>query len=98
VNSIDAYLNQVVLDVFDRAGTPVGPGESALDERLAKVAALGTGLFCRAVEDEDSWPLPVLCDLLTTVAALRAVLGMTPTPVNAEVYLAMPETPDDVLR
>lgn len=75
-----------VQDVFARAGTPVEAAE--LDRVLAGIASRGGALFCRAVEDDDTIPLGLLTELLTSVSALRAVLGLAPTPVNAEIYLA----------
>lgn len=73
-------------NVFARAGSPVPAGE--LDRVLAGIASRGSALFRRAVEDDDTIPLGLLTELLTSVSALRAVLGFTPTPVNAEIYLA----------
>jgi hypothetical protein len=80
----------VVAGVFDRAGTPIPGGRSGLDRHLAGIAAATAGLYVRAVEDDDSLPLPLVTDLLTIVAALREVLGMSPTPVNAQVYWGSP--------
>ncbi len=79
---------RIVRAVFARAGTPVDPGTDALDFRLACMAAEGAQLFIRALEEDDTLPLPLLTDLLTVVDALREVLGFTRTPVNAEVIFA----------
>jgi hypothetical protein len=69
---------------FARAGTPVTHGE--LDERLRGIAESAAELFRHAVESDDGPPLAPITDLLTVTSALREVLGMGRTPVNAEVY------------
>lgn len=76
----------IVAGVFDRAGTPVPGHRTGLDAHLATIAAQTAELYIHAVEDDDGPPLPLVTDLLTVVAALREVLGMAPTPVNAQIY------------
>lgn len=71
--------------VFARAGQPIGAGSETLDRRLAQAADRGAELYRRAVEDDEG-PLDALADLLILASALREVLGMGRTPVNAEVY------------
>lgn len=79
-----ADLAAVAATVFARAGIPVRPGE--MDGRLAAIAAGAAELFTVAVEQDDGLPVALLSDLVTVTAALRAVLGYVPGPVNAELY------------
>lgn len=77
-----------VLAVFARAGRTVSAAN--LDTVLAAIADGGMTLFSHAVEEDDGIPVALMSDLLTVVSALRVMLGMAPTPVNAEIFAQLP--------
>ncbi|TAK89360.1 MAG: hypothetical protein EPO06_11905 [Burkholderiaceae bacterium] len=81
---------QAAADAYSTSGTIVDA--ASLDAELAETATKATGtmqeLLTAQLEDtqppDHTWAS--VTDLLATVAALRAALGMTPTPTGTAVY------------
>ncbi|MEU9355036.1 hypothetical protein AB0D65_29580 [Streptomyces griseoloalbus] len=75
-------LLDLVRGAYDRAGTHLERGD--IDIELAEVADKAA---CSLLRDRwnDDFPIAAYVELLTAVAALRAVLGFDPTPTAREV-------------
>jgi hypothetical protein len=77
------HLLGLVAAVYERSGT--GPLDNdTIDIELAEVADKAA---CSLLRDrwKDDFPIAAYLELLTMVAALRAVLGFDPTPTAPEV-------------
>ncbi|MFE1206288.1 hypothetical protein ACFW5V_31895 [Streptomyces sp. NPDC058762] len=76
------HLLDLARGAYERAGTHLAPGD--VDIELAEVADKAA---CSLLRDrwEDDFPIAAYTELLTAVAALRAVLGFDPTPTAPEV-------------
>jgi hypothetical protein len=73
---------QAAVAAFARGNELVEPEE--LDDHLSEIADKAAGTLLKDRHRRD-FPHAAYDDLLSTVAALRAVLGFTPTPTAAEV-------------
>ncbi|MFE6639582.1 hypothetical protein ACFVFT_38290 [Streptomyces tendae] len=80
--AVSEHLLDLTRDVYKRAGTHLAPGD--VDIELAEVADKAA---CSLLRDRwnDDFPIAAYTELLTAVAALRAVHGFDPTPTAPEV-------------
>ncbi|MFF8696215.1 hypothetical protein ACF08W_28790 [Streptomyces sp. NPDC015144] len=77
------HLLDLARGVYERGGTYLSRGD--VDIELAEVADKAA---CSLLRDrwDDAFPLAAYTELLTAVAALRAVLGFDPSPTAPEVF------------